>query len=292
MKNITWISILVSLLLISCSKKESDLKDSLKPSNGEKTWVFGEGQVNGNLDLGEIEYGSSKLVTLIIKNDSEASIQSPPSVTGPFEVVYQRGCSNLAPGDSCLVKIYFSSVNKNPGPYEGELVFGQYSGVLSAVVGAVEENPLSIKVNSVELSETFNFGILNYRDSVIKTLVVKNNNPQATSVDLALPSSMFSSVFNSCEGRSLAPKTSCFIKMLFSGRGKEGLVNEPLVIDGREISIVASVESRNDSIENNSNLILLVDNEILEFSSTLDLGTLNTNSLVNKNIFLKTMEMM
>lgn len=292
MKTSVWLMpILLSCFLFSCTNKDnsSHSKDTNSPTQntGEKTWIFGEGQVNGNLDLGEVDYGSSKLITLIIKNDSSNSIASSPTVSGDFELVYQRGCENLAPNQSCLVKIFFSSLNKSSGQHTGELIFGNYSGTLSAVVGAINSSPLSVRVNSVELTDTLDFGALNYRESVIKTLVIKNNNSQASLVDLSLPSSMFTSVFNSCNGRPLAPKTSCFIKMFFSGQGKEGIINEPLIIDGREISVMVEVESRSESIQNNSNLVLLVDDDSLDFSSTADLGTLNTNSRVNKNIFLK-----
>jgi hypothetical protein len=290
--SIFYLIIISSLTLFSCTNKENSNNPQSPNSgvelSGDKVWRFGEGQVNGNLDFGTVDYGKNKLVTLVIKNDGVSTIVSPPTVSGDFQIVYQNNCVNLIPGNSCLVKILFSGGNKSPGVYTGELTFENYSGLLSAVIGSFDNsNALSLRVNSAEVTDTLDFGALNYRESIIKTLVVKNNGSYNSEVDLSLPSNNFTSVFNSCEGRNLAPKTSCLIKMFLSGQGKEGSLNEQLIFDGREISVVAEVESRNDSVENNSNIVLLVDNNSLEFSSTADLGTLNLNSKITKNLFLK-----
>lgn len=279
----------LSFFLLSCSKENpsSSTSGTSPKISSTKLWRFGEGQVNGNLDFGEVPYASSKLMTLNIKNEGTNPIVSELSITGDFQIVYEKGCQNLQVGEVCVTKLFFSAINKNPGLYVGQITFGDYQGDLSAVVGTFDSSSnLSLKVNSFEINDTLDFGLLTYKESIIKTLVIRNNGGYPSSVDLALPSS-FTSVFNSCDHKPLAPKTSCLIKMFFSGQGKDGLVNEPLILGEQQINIVAQVEGRESSVANNSHLVVLINNSPLEVSSVGDLGTINTGSSFIQTVFLK-----
>lgn len=279
--------IFLAIINFSCSKNSNNIPKNPETSNSDKVWVTGDGQVNGNVDFGEIVPGTNKIVSLTIKNVGNTTISASPVVSGDFILVYQSNCVNLAPEHSCLTKIAFSSIGKPEGTYSGQITMGDYSGSLSAIVlPQTTSADLSVKVNSQEVTDNIDFGSLNYRESVIKTLNVKNNGDAAENITTNLPTN-FTTVYDNCSGNTLHPKTNCFLKLYLSGQGKDGSVNDSITIGSKTLSVSAQVEGRGESVENNSHLISLVDAQSLETNGVMDLGTVNTSSKLLKTVFLK-----
>lgn len=282
---------ILTLLLSSCGgDKGSNSKTPTEIINtpNDQVWVVGEGQVNGDVNFGELEVGEVKLLSLMIKNNGASSVTSPLQISGDFTIAYQSGCSNLPVNKTCLVKLSFSSKNKTSGPYSGQIQLGEYVGSLSAVVLPQSVvNNLSIKVNSLEVEDSIDFGTLNYKQSIIKTLLLRNNNSEAIQLTSNISGTDFSKVFDNCTGKNLRPQNGCSIKILVSGQGKNGVLESDLTIADKLITLSATVVGRVESVENNSQIVSIVDNKTAVNNETIDLGTINTDSQVSKTFYLK-----
>lgn len=292
MKSLKLIHILLTTLLVatlvSCGDKNNSQTKTDNNQPSDQVWVVGEGQVNGDVDFGEINPGQNKVMSLTIKNMGAVAVNSPLQVSGDFSIAYQNGCSTLAINKSCLVKLSFSSSNKVAGPYVGQIQLGEYIGLLSAVVLPQNStNDLSIKVNSVEVDEEIDFGNLNYKQSVIKTIIIKNNSAVAIQVNPTIGGADFSKVFDNCLGKTLKNQNQCSVKVLVAGQGKNGLIENELTLGDKVFSLKAQVVGRDESVEMNSQIVSIVDNQTVASDSTVDLGTVNTNSQVSKTFYLK-----
>lgn len=281
--------LLTSLFSLTSCGDKPQIQNPKERVEIEQTWNLGVGQVNGNLSFGEVSSNSSKILTVLVKNIGDSSIGGEVTLSdATFSIIYTNSCSSILPGKSCMMKLLFVSSGKTPGPYTSSLNIGQESAEISAVVlPQVEGNNIAIKVNSAVVSNEISFGNFNYRQSVIKTLTIANNSNSPTTISSQLPSSNFTPVFDNCSGKKLAAKSSCVVKFLISGQGKDGEVVENIEIAGKPIALKASVQPRGESIESNSNLIAVVDNQEILHNQSIDLGTINTGTLLSKNIFLE-----
>jgi hypothetical protein len=274
---------IISFFLNSCVDKHNS--PSVSTSETDQVWVVGEGQVNGDLAFGLVTQ-NSKLLTVTIKNEGVSVVLGPVVVSGPFAVVYQNGCELVLPNKTCSVKIAFNPAEKTSGEYLGAINLGSYTGSISAVVGSVlSDESLQVTVNSMPVDNVLTFGNLNYKESVIKTLLVKNTGLTPVPVPVATTGS-FSVVYNNCA--TLNPKNSCTVKVILSGAGKSGEVSGSIQIGAsRNISVQAEVLGQIESqIQNSQIRYFLSASDYLE-GSIVDLGTVNLYSKQTPNLLVK-----
>jgi hypothetical protein len=272
MKFITSLLILL-VFMVGCSK-EADKSPSMPQESLNAAWVVGDGQVNGNVAFGEVEDGV-KLITVNIKNEG-VNISGAVTLTGPFNLIYQN-CDNLLSGKSCVAKVSFTSSGKPAGEYHGAIKLGEYEGEVSAYIPEqiIEEN-LHITVNSIPVQSEINFGNLTYKQSIIKTLVVTNQGPDALTIPVSITGD-YQIAYNNC-ARLLKVKNTCVVKIFLTGAGKSSVVTGVLKIGSKELSLTASVLGQIESQTQNSLITYYQGNNALVEGSTLDLGTLNQNA--------------
>jgi hypothetical protein len=222
------------------------------PSSNYTSQALKSAQVSGNGDMGIV--AETKLITLSLTNNGTEVLQGPPSVaTGDFQIVYQNNCNAVAVKKICQVKISFSAKGKVPGVYADTLQLDNITIPLQAEVAA----PAGV-VLLVPSVVSVDFGTLNNKQNVLKTLTIKNTGTAAFSEALAVTGG-FTLSYSSCA--PIAPGGSCTVKVSLVGATGLGDYTGALNV-GSSLSIPLSgtvVSSVGSSVLGAPNLQLLSD---------------------------------
>lgn len=204
-----------------------------------------------------------------------------------FSLAYSN-CSSLEPNQSCLLKILFNSTNKNNGVYSGKVIFETSEADLSAALNIPESvEDLKLSAAGIPVDSELDFGVIKYNQSVIKTLKVENNSSD-TFQSLPITLSTFVLAYDSCSGTVVKPKGSCQLKVVLNGAGKQGLITESLSIGQKTLILKANVKNFEMVDQEESNIKLMVNNEVIE-PGFGDLGTWNLTNQKLINLYFKNM---
>lgn len=281
-------ALILSFIVTSCSKKNDSSPKEEVVKQEQINWSVGEGEANGDLAFGLVEFNESKILSVVIKNTGEAKITGNLNLSNSnFNIVYQSGCNDIDPGKSCSIKLQFSALDKNQGLYESTLNLGEFEALVSAVISDYSStDEIIFTVNANLVTDVIDFGNFNYKKSVVKNITILNNGLLPIEGVVEIQGSDFTKVYDSCSNKTFKPQARCMVKVFVSGRGKTGLIENTLTYKGESRNLKAQVQGATESSAVNSNLVYIINNSSFS-SSTADLGTINTNSRNLINIFLK-----
>lgn len=197
--------------------------------------------VGSSVDLGELPQGKTKLFTVALENSSSEDIIGPISFPEEsyYSVLAGFNCPLLKANSRCIIKIYFDGKGITGSLNETLTIGGQTVSLLLNVLVPTVEPPNLLMVSEV------NFGMLNNKNVIIKTLRVKNLGTQTISGQQAvlnLDGGFI--IYDVCSGREIKPKASCMIKVVLDSRSlaSEGdPVFGTLSFAGYSVSLIGNV---------------------------------------------------
>lgn len=258
-----------SSLLVGCSQQSEQKQSEESPVI---TLNAGVGVVTGSGDFGTLSPTGSKTLSIKIANTGDEALVGPPQIDNSnFSIVYQNGCTSIAPGKYCQLKLNFSAKGKASGPHLANLNLDSAFLALSATIVDPNENV----AESVAFSANpLDFGSITDKQSLVKNLTITNTGVKSIN-QVVTVGPLYSVSYDNCSNKAVAPGKSCMLKISLSGSGKAGAVNETLSYAGQVIPIISVVEpSQGSSGLGSPNIKFLVSN--LETVSH-SFGTLSGN---------------
>lgn len=279
------------LILAACSKDAEKHTDKpVLESNAE--WFVGEGQFNGSLEFGDITSGQNKIITVVVKNVGTGVLAGPPSISSnDFKILYQN-CEILPVSKSCVIKIGFNPAEKSNDVYSAVVNLGSSEAEVTAAVNLPESNnELQTLLNGIPVQDDLiNFGLVKYNQAVIKSIAIKNNHETQKNslgnIRLSSLTSPFVINYDSCSGKVLKNKASCFVKVSLNGAGKSGLVSDTLIYGDLSLQLSAVVKNLETVAAEESSLNLFFNNQA-KTPGVLDLGTWNLKQNSFFNFYIK-----
>lgn len=275
---ISWSLIGLAFLLSSCSPKNNDSSPAPQSDEVQISWHAGVGQFNGSLDFGNLTSNNPQMISVGVVNAGDSALVGPAVISGTgFSLAYSN-CTSIAPGKTCLMKVLFSPANQPNGLYTGTITLGASVANLSAGIDLpVVEDNISVTVGGIDVSSGLDFGVVKYNQSVIKSLVIKNNGTHKVSGNLALSNNEdenFVLSYDSCSGRDLAPKKTCSVKISLSGAGKNGAVSANFSWANVDFPLTATVQNLATVADAESDIRLITEQSVLS-PGPVNLGTWN-----------------
>lgn len=198
---------------------------------------------SGDGSFGVIPYGKNLMKSFVFKNNGPNSVIGSATIVGSgFDIALQLGCETIEIGKSCLVKVMFSSANKESGAYTAALKVGDATVSLSASIDSVPEVAYEFSVDGQSVGSTnLNIGELVGNNIKLMTVKVKNNSPRSGQASSLIVSNNRFRVFNnSCNNVLLKPSKSCVVKLLVQGDNTNSSVSTQLTFDGQNKQIAAT----------------------------------------------------
>jgi hypothetical protein len=257
------------LSMVGCSKNNENNEQPDISLNA------GVGVVTGSGDFGSMGPKDSKILSVRITNSGDAPLVGPPSIdNNNFSIIYQSGCASIAPGRRCDLKISFNAVGKPFQTFNGNLNLDSAFLALSATI--LDPNPSQVYSVSFSPISPLNFGTITDKQSIIKTLIIRNTG--TTTIEnqaVVLQTTNYSILSDSCSNKIIAPNRTCTLRISLNGTGKSGPINDLLSFGGPNIQLNGIVVSSSGASELGSpNVQLLVDNAV---STSADFGSLEGN---------------
>lgn len=264
MKILTLLSCFV--FLVGCGNENQKTFNNPEP---EVEVVLNASTISGATDFGVVNTGS-KILTIKVTNSGTDNITGPATISGSdFSLVYQSGCALILPKKFCTVKVSFDSKNKVPQVYESDLMIGSEIIPLTASIVAPEipkETKPQFLVGSTVLS-TLDFGVISDKQSVLKTISIKNVGDLA-STGTVIVSSNFVKTYDTCSGKSLLKNQSCSLKITLNGAGKSGAITGDIQYSTISLDLTAEVVAPSTTSSSSSglvsNIVFLKDNIVLD----------------------------
>ena len=278
--------ILCLLLITSCSKSpESSL---IKQENPNKeliqNWNLSSIEV-GNLDFGMVDFDKQKILKIDIVNDGLEDISTPLTLNSPdFQLVVST-CSYLLIGEKCYVKISFNAKGKTGSSFVSNLIFGDTINVVTAQINRVGEVVDSVFINNGLPVSNYNFGTIEFNHLLLKSIFVKNTGTLNQTDNVTLSGSDYSLVYDACSGKTLKPQSSCLVKVLLSGQGKDGPVFNNLNYGSKTLFLIANVKAQAQVAQENSEFVFVYNNQVA--TGPLSFETLNLNSFKEFKVYVK-----
>jgi hypothetical protein len=226
------------LALSACSNQSEVVLD------GEEvvTLELKSGIITGSTDFGTFEPTSSgKMITFQIKNSGTESLVGPGSLDNSnFSLIYQNCHAALGPKKSCTIKVNFDPKGKTAQVYTANLNLDSVFSALSATVNAPPPELPNLQITSSGMiNNSLDFGTLKDKQTVLKTLSVKNLGAMVNSTVSVPPGYTIS--YDSCSGKNLNKNASCQIKVSLSAVGNSGLVTGDLAFAEHTVSLSGEV---------------------------------------------------
>lgn len=264
----------LSLGLTSCGKENSVPKESPTVTNSQSiNWNTSSIEFD-DLDFGVVEDTASKILTINVINDSTEILTGVPHLSNTNFSIVVSNCQDLAPGKSCVIKLYFDSRNKLDNLYTANISFGSALSLVQAeIIRPQPVQDLAFFNRTAQLS-SLNIGTINYNNSLIKSITIKNLGNTTINDVLSLSNNNFSIIYDTCSNRNLAPNKNCQFKFFMTGRGKSGIVNADITYGNKTLTLTTTVKPFDTVAEENSEIVLLYNN-VNHNQTPIDLGTLN-----------------
>lgn len=247
---------LIPLILVAFLTACTNQSNSSKEESRQQPLTY-----QGSGEFGVVDYGKNSVKSFTFKNDSAESISLTPQVSSAdFSIALSLGCSTIAPGKSCLVKVLFNTLNKVAGNYEASLQVGDTQIPLSASISSVPEVVYDFFIDQTLLTSNTNLGTLTGNNLKIMTIKVKNNSPKiGSSSSLAFSNPRFVAMVNNCSNITLKPGQSCITKGYVRGDNTNDLLSSDLTFDGKSVAVSYSQSSQNlagEMISLNSEIVV------------------------------------
>lgn len=247
------IGLVLILTLAACSKSPQNQET---PANSEVVTVLDAKNmtITGDLNLGLFQStDSSKLVTYTLKNSGTESLSGPASLSGSDFVLAYQNCNSVAIKGSCTIKVSFDPKRKS-GPYYSTLTLSGLTAQVQAYVSppvAVDPS-VQFLVSGVDSGVGIDFGSLTDKQSVLKTITIKNTGTvtipaQPVSLSSNISPNPFTLSYDACSGKDLLKGASCQIKVTLSGIGRSGLTASSMSFSNLTISLSGQVQSSSSS---------------------------------------------
>lgn len=211
-------------------------------------------QVQGNAELGVIEYGKVGSKTLLFTNNESSTLNLTPSLSGTnsndFGLV-QLNCTSVLPGRSCKVVVSFQSVGKLAGSYEASLTVGSQVIPVSASILSIPDPVVEIRVNGVVVNESLDLGTIQPGSARIFTVTVTNKGPIVAPGTITSSNSVYNKIYSQCDNISLKPNQSCTAKLYVQGQSTAGELSTSLSFGGyvTTVSLGNLPDSRGSDIQ-------------------------------------------
>lgn len=302
------VSVLGLFLITACSQNEAPQRTSDQVVKLSPLLSLG---ISPSGDLGEFKpTDSSKLATFKITNNGDEAYVGGSEITldGPdltkFAIIYNSCTASLTVKKYCQLKISFNPKGLADGTYGVNLMLSpEISFPLTATVkdpnapapGGPQAAPIQVLVDNSDASTGIDLGLLGPNTSVQKLVYFKNVSSYAQPVDVLLEDLVnYTAAANTCVNKTLSPKASCYVRLLFSSSDKPngGVFNTSLVMngDGLIVPVTATVDApvviSDPTPEEAANILQYSENGLAV--SSLDFGSFKvTDSGVMKLITLK-----
>lgn len=233
-------------LLSSCSQNS----DQSKSNNNDESVIIFEaksGILTGAADFGDFNVGSTttKIVTFSLKNNGTETLMGPATIDDPsqgFSIAYTNCPMSLLKTKSCTIKVSFDPRNLLAGEKSANLNFDSVFINLSASVNAPVVTPSVSYLISSTVVTSLDFGQLTDKQSILKSITIKNTGATSITDTVVVPSG-YTLSYDMCSGKVINKGSSCNIKVSLSGAGKSGVIAGDVVYAGQTLSLSGEVIS-------------------------------------------------
>lgn len=243
---------LMLLIVTGCGK--SSLPEFSVPSKDENTVIVlaaKSGIFTGSANFGVFAHDSksSKLITFNLKNQGTEPLTGPATIdntNGNYLVSYSNCPTTLSVGKSCSIKVTFDAKVAQAGTHIANLNFDSVFVEMSAIKEnppVVTENPVIFLISSSPTASV-NFGTISEKQTVLKTITIKNTSSSPINSVVTIPQG-FNTSYDGCSNKALSKNSTCQIKVSLSGAGKSGLIAGDLVYASKGLSLSGEVLSSN-----------------------------------------------
>jgi hypothetical protein len=224
-------------------------------------------QIGTTLDLGEIGHKKSKLFTVKLENSSETDLEGPAQFTpeSPFSLMSAYNCTRLKAKGSCLVKIYFNGSQSSAGNITEVLSINSQTLTLTLKV-----LPPPAEALNFAMADEVNFGVVPVKNSIIKTLVIKNIGSQSATSQATLDLLAGSIVYDACSGKTIKPKSSCTIKIAVNLKKANLAEGTPIIgtlnFGGKTVNLIGNGVTSGEVVDEEEVAVKLIEGNSIKVS--------------------------
>lgn len=279
--------VLILLLVVGCSQDKS--QDSAPKSEVPKIegaeWKISSIEV-GELDFGLVDFNQNKLLTVNILNDTAQTIIGSPTLNNENFTIAYSSCLDLKPREKCILKMSFNAQSKSENSYTANLTYGEAINTVTAQISRDGQVLDSLFKSSGVAITQYDFGTIEYRHNLIKTIIVSNTGLEPITSSAVVTGSGFRKVYDKCSNIPLKYNKSCVVKVLLSGQGLVGDITGELSYAGKSLSFLAKVKTQDQLAQENSEFIFVYNGQN-NASTPIDLQTINVNENKIYNFYIK-----